>query len=55
LPYNVTINTAVASLPAKENLSASTKTAHLQLHPNPFTAECVLQFDESIVNKITVM
>ena len=54
LPYSVTVNTAGASLPAKEDLSASTKTAQLQLYPNPFTAECVLQLNKEITGNVMI-
>lgn len=56
-PYNATINNPVSALPAKQGMAASVnknKPLELQLYPNPFTEECVLQLDQQIKGKIVV-
>ena len=54
LPYDVTINTRLASLPNKQDLSAMNVTTQMQLYPNPFTAECVLQFSQEATGNMLI-
>jgi len=56
LPYKVKINIqAVASLSPGKGFSAATNTTvQLQLYPNPFTTECVLQLNKAIAGNILV-
>lgn len=51
LPYDVTVNNAFASLSASINKN---KLPELQLYPNPFSDECVLQLNQQVKGNVVV-